>query len=258
MVIRMACQVLLSDQNNSIPLHHKLRETLRQQIVTCQLPAHERLPSERELCDQYDISRTTVRRALADLLNEGLIYTTIGKGTYVAPPQMKEELQPLSSFSEDITRRGMQPSSRLLRAEIQNANDEQAARLCLPRGAEVVSIYRLRLADGKPIALQLTWLPHHLCPDLLSFDLAQQSLYQILRGEYHFKLAHADTTIMAALGNPEECRLLVLSPPAAVLISQQATYLENDSLIEYTHSVFRSDRYKLYSSSGEPTIGVKK
>ena len=71
MVIRMACQVLLSDQNNSIPLHHKLKETLRQQIVTSQLPAHERLPSERELCDQYNISRTTVRRALA-----GATYTT--------------------------------------------------------------------------------------------------------------------------------------------------------------------------------------
>ena len=258
MVIRMACQVLLSDQNNSIPLHHKLKETLRQQIVTSQLPAHERLPSERELCDQYKISRTTVRRALADLLNEGLIYTTIGKGTYVAAPQMKEQLQPLSSFTEDITRRGMQPSSRLLRAEIQNANDEQAARLCLPRGAEVVSIYRLRLADGKPIALQHTWLPHHLCPDLLHFDLVQQSLYHILRDEYHLKLAHADTTIMAALCNAEESRLLVLTSPAAVLISQQATYLENETLIEYTHSVFRGDRYKLYSSSGEPTLGVRK
>jgi len=241
----------MPDQNNSIPLHHKLKETLRQQILTSQLPAYERLPSERELCDHYNISRTTVRRAMADLFNEGLIYTTVGKGTYVAAPQMKEQLQPLSSFSEDITRRGMQPSSRLLRAEVQNANDEQAARLRLPRGAEVVSLYRLRLADGKPIALQLTWLPHHLCPDLLRFDLAQQSLYHILCSEYLLKLAHADTTIMAALGNPEECRLLVLSPPAAVLISQQVTYLDNDSPIEYTHSVFRGDSYKLYSHSGK-------
>ena len=250
--------MLLSDQNNSIPLHHKLRETLRHQIVTNQLPAHERLPSERELCDQYSISRTTVRRALADLFNEGLIYTTVGKGTYVAAPQMKEQLQPLSSFSEDITRRGMQPSSRLLRAEVQNANDEQAARLCLPRGAEVVSLYRLRLADGKPIALQLIWLPHYLCPDLLRFDLAQQSLYHILRSEYLLKLTYAETTIMAALANPEECRLLVLSPPAAVLISQQSTYLDNGSLIEYAHSVFRGDRYKLYSGCGEQPAGVKK
>jgi GntR family transcriptional regulator len=254
----MVCQVLLSAQNNSIPLHHKLKEILRQQIVTNQLSAHERLPSERELCDQYNISRTTVRRALADLLNEGLIYTTVGKGTYVAAPQMKEQLQPLSSFTEDITRRGLQPSSRLLRAEVQNANDEQAARLCLPRGAEVVSLYRLRLADGKPIALQLTWLPHHLCPDLLRFDMAQQSLYYILRVEYLLKLARADTTIMAALAYAEECRLLLLSPPAAVLISQQSTYLENDTLIEYTHSVFRGDRYKLYSTSVELIPGNNK
>jgi GntR family transcriptional regulator len=238
------------EKNSAVPLHVQLKELVRARVLDGSLMANSQLPSERELCEQYDISRTTVRKAMAELLSEGLIYTTVGKGTYVAPSPIKEEILPLSSFTEDMARRGWKASGAVLKAEVQNANDEQAERLHLPRGAEVVVLHRLRLADGLPIAIQHSWFPHHLCPDLLKTDLTDHSLFLILRDQYHLRLDHADTEIHAALADSQDCRLLKLVPPAAVLVSEQTTYLDTGALIEYTHSHFRADQYSLFSRFG--------
>lgn len=238
------------DKNSAIPLHIQLKEMIHQQVLGGQLAVGEQLPSEREYCEQFGISRTTVRRAMADLLNEGFICTMVGKGTFVASPPIKEEIQPLSSFTEDMLRRGRSPSSLILKAEIQNADDEQAARLKIPRGAEVVVLHRLRLTDDFPVAIQRSWLPHHLCPNLLQYDFSTCSLFSILREKYGLKLSYADTGINAALASPEDCRLLKISPPLALLVSEQTTYLENRTIIEYTHSFFRGDQYTLFTRFG--------
>ena len=235
------------DKDSPVPLHVQLRDLLREQILSGTLPPHTQLPSERELCLQYGVSRITVRQALGELSHEGLIYTTVGKGTYVAVPKVQEELQPLSSFTEDVRRRGMTASSRVLQATIVPADDRLAELLRVPRGAEVVRLHRLRLANGLPLAVQLTWLPHHLCPGLLAYDLASSSLFDILRREYHLRLVRAETSIEAALATPEERELLQLPTPAAVLISEQTTYLDTDAVIEFARSVFRGDSYRLHA-----------
>jgi GntR family transcriptional regulator len=234
------------DKDSAMPLHAQLTELLRGQIRGGWLAPHTQLPSERELCAQCGVSRITVRQALGELLREGLIYTQVGKGTYVSMPRMEEELQPLSSFTDDMRRRGMVASSRLLAGAVANADDEQASRLRLPRGAEVVLLHRLRLANGLPIALQHTWLPHHLCRDLLRCDLSTRSLFEVLRTEYRLSLARAETNLSAALVQPEERRLLQMPFPAAVLVSEQTTYLDSGEIIEFVRSVFRSDRYTLH------------
>ena len=235
------------DKDSAMPLHVQLRDTLRQQILEGGLLPHTQLASERELCEQHGVSRITVRQALADLLREGLIYTQVGKGTYVAMSRLEEEPHLLSSFTDDTRRRGMAASSRVLSAAIVNADDEQAGRLRIPRGAEVVRLRRLRLANGLPVAVQLTWLPHHLCPGLLGCDLVSRSLFDILRSEFKLTLLRAESSVAAALAEPEDCRLLQLSPPAAVLISDQTTCLDSEAVIEFTHSVFHGDRYTLHT-----------
>lgn len=238
------------DKNNGVPLHTQLKDFLRGQVLQGDMKPHTPLPSEREICERYDISRTTVRRAMNDLINEGLVYTTVGKGTYVANPPLKEEIRPLSSFTEDMTRRGRTASSQVLRAQVENADDAQAARLGIPRGAEVVLLRRLRLADGVPISIQLHWLPHHLCPGLLQYDLATSSLYDLLRNTYHLLFRRAETNIQAFVANGEERRLFQLAAPAAVLVTEQTTYLENGTVIEFVHSAFRGDQYTLSTGFG--------
>jgi GntR family transcriptional regulator len=235
------------DRNSGVPLHAQLTDLLRERIATGVLPPSAQMPSERDLCREYGVSRITVRKALNELAHEDLIYTQVGKGTYVADPTLNEELQPLSSFSDDIRRRGMVPASRVLEATIVQADDIVADRLRVPWGTEIAKLRRLRLADGMPVAIQIAHLPHHLCPGLLDCDLRSQSLFDVLRKEFDLVLAQAETVIGAAIADEDQARLLQLQSPAAVLISEQTTYLDSGQIIEHTQSIFRADRYKLHT-----------
>jgi len=228
------------------PLHVQLTDLLRRQIKAGQLPVHTKLPSERELCEQYDVSRITVRQALSQLAHEGLVRSIAGKGTYVAELKLQRELEPLLGFSEDIRRRGMSVSSRVLEAAIVHADSSLADRLHLLPDVEVVKLHRLRLVNSIPVAIQCAYLPHHLCPDLLQYDFSSRSLLDVLRTEYQAKLVRAESDIEAALAGPEEASLLQLPTPAAVLIAEQMTYLDNDAVIEFVRSVFAGDRYKFH------------
>ncbi len=235
------------DRHSGVPLHVQLKNALRAQIASGRLPVHERLPSERELCLQYGVSRITVRRALSEMAHEGLIYSSVGKGTYVSAPKVDSELQPLTGFTEEMAREGMQVSSRVLEARFVPADVFLADRLRVPRGAEVVKLQRLRLADGLPYVVQVAYLPHALCPGLLRFDFAQRSLFEVLRHEYGLRLVRADTVIEAALAEPEEARLLQCRAPQAVLVTEQVTYLDSGAVIELARSVFHGDRYKFHT-----------
>jgi GntR family transcriptional regulator len=233
------------NKDSSVPLHSQLANLLRQQVVRRELRPYDRLPSERVLCQQYGISRITVRQALSDLFQEGLVFSSVGKGTYVAETAFQEDLQPLSSFTQDLERRGMHASSRVLEADIILADNYWAEVFHVRRGAEIVRLHRLRLNGDVPIVIQLSHLPHALCPDLLQFDFSSRSLYEILRHEYHLRLARADTIIDAVLASPFEAQLLGLSQPAAILVSKQTTCLDTGAVIEITRSAFNPERYKL-------------
>jgi GntR family transcriptional regulator len=230
---------------SSIPLHVQLANVLREQVVRRELGPNDRLPSERELCLQYGISRITVRQALSELAQAGLVYSSVGKGTYVAEAAYQEELQPLSSFTQDLERRGMRSASQVLDASIIPADDHWSEVFYIPRGAELVRLHRLRLSGDVPIAIQLTHLPHHFCPNLLEYDFSTCSLYEVLRNAYKLHLARSETVIEAALASPYEADLLRLSQPAVILVSNQTTLLDTGIVIEMTRSTFNSERYKL-------------
>lgn len=231
------------------PLHVQLTDLLSEQIRAGELAIYTKLPSERELCAEYAISRITVRKALAELTHAGLVYSSVGKGIYVAEPRLERELQPLTSFTEDARRRGVSVSSRVLEAAIIHADNSLAIRLQVSQGVEVVKLHRLRLMDGTPAAIQCAYLPHHLCPNLLHHDFSSRSLLEVLRTEYELKLVGAESDIEAALAQPEEVSLLQLPTPAAVLVVEQTTYLNNDEVIEFVRSAFPGGRYRLYSWS---------
>jgi GntR family transcriptional regulator len=233
------------NKDSSVPLHEQLASVLREQVIRRELGPNERLPSERELCQQYGISRITVRQALSELAQAGLVYSSVGKGTYVAETAFQEDLQPLSSFTQDLERRGMRANSQVLEARIVPADDYWSEVFYVPRGAELVRLYRLRLTGNIPIALQLTHLPHHLCLHLLEYDFSTCSLYEVLRNVYKLHLSRAETVIEATLATTHEADLLDLSTPAAILVSTQTTLLDTGIVIEVTRSTFNSERYKL-------------
>jgi GntR family transcriptional regulator len=235
-------------RNHPLPLYAQLRDTLRADLLAGRLRAHEQLPSERELCARFRVSRMTVRQALLDLAREGLIYSRAGKGTFAGEPKIDQQLRTLSGFSQDMRSRGSVPSSRVLEAKTERADAHIARTLKLAPGAKVIVLTRVRLSDGIPLAIETAHLPYALCPNLLRHDFARESLYAVLEREYGYRLTRAEQTIEAALARPREAALLQITLPAPVLVMERLTYTDQGVLIEHVHSIYRGDRYKFYST----------
>jgi len=232
--------------DSAVPLYMQLKTILASQINRGELRPHEKLPSERELCRTFGISRMTVRHALNTMALGGLVYTEPGKGIFVADPRLSLNVQvSLSGFTEDVLRSGAAPSSLLLDACLCRATPELTGPLHVAEGEELASIKRLRMVDKVPVAVQTAYLSHRLCPGILRYDLAAQSLMRILGKEYGLRLARAEQTVRAVLATPEELELLGLSGPAPVLSTERTTYLDTGEVIEFAQGTFCGDWYKL-------------
>ena len=229
------------------PLYLQLKDSLTAEIRTGRYRTHQRLPSERELSTEFNVSRMTVRQALLELVREGLIYTRVGKGTFVAAPKIDQQLRDLTGFSEDVQARGGRPSSRVLESKVTAAPTEAASAMGLEPGSQVILLARVRLADDLPLAIERAYLPLARVPGLLQRDFAVESLYSVLRASYGFRLVLAEQTIEAALADPRELELLGLTPPAAVLKMQRLTSTDAGVPLEYVFSTYRGDRYKFRS-----------
>ncbi len=223
-------------------------------ITSGHFKPHDRLPTQRELGQQYGLSHMSVRRALNELSTEGVIYSLPGKGIYVAEPKQEAELGALVSFTDDMRLRGLTASTRVLKAEIVGASTMLANMLRIVVGAPVVHLRRLRLADGEPMALQTTFLPAVYCPNLFEHDLERESLYAVLRQHYGLQLADGQRSVEALLANAEEAELLQLTLPAALLVAEQLTYLADGAPIEFVRSVYRGDRYRLRLQENPLTV----
>jgi GntR family transcriptional regulator len=239
-------RAVLLQHESSVPLYIQIKELLQRQIESGEYAVGARLPSERELAQRYDVSRMTARQALRALAQEGLTHSRVGKGTFVSAPKINQELLALTSFSEDMRQRGIQPSSRVLSAEVHPAGTEVAARLHVLPGTEIVVLKRVRLADRRPLALETTHLPHRLCPGLLKqHDFERDSLYEVLRREYGWTLAWADQVIETRLPEESECHALDLDEKTPILKFTRVTFNEQNQPVEFVRSVYRGDQYRL-------------
>jgi GntR family transcriptional regulator len=235
-------------RNHPLPLYLQLYETLRADIFAQRLKPFEQLPSEREFCARFHVSRMTVRQALIGLTRDGLIYSRVGKGTFVGEPKIDQQLKTLTGFSQEMSGRKSVPSSHVLEAKLLPVNVDLAQLVRIPVGTEIVVLTRVRLADGVPLAIETVHIPHSLCPHLLRHDFSTESLYDVLEREYGHRLTRAEQTLEAALAGPRDITLLQLVPPAAVLVMERITFTDQDILIEHVQSTYRGDRYKFRSA----------
>lgn len=233
------------DRQSSIPIFAQVKAAIEDAIERGEFQPHRRIPSERELSIRFGVSRMTIRQALIELIGAGSVYTRTGKGTYVAERKIEQPLQRLTSFTQDITARGMRPSSRLIGADLLPAPIELAHALSIPAGSELVRIQRLRLADDDPLAIETSHLPHSRCPGLLDHDLERQSLYALLHERYGLELASAKQTIQASAPTKDERSLLDLPSGVPVLRIHRFTATRDGAACEFVHSVYRGDRYQL-------------
>jgi len=238
----MGFQTFMSN-GQVLPLYEQVKAYVIDSVERGEFRAGEQIPSQRELCERFNISLMTARRAINELISEGVIYAIHGKGLFVAEKKQQAEIDPLVSFTDDMLQRGMYPTSRLLESSLITCSPFFAHLLAVNPSSELVYITRLRLADNQPIAIQSNYIVHRLCPGILQHDFERQGLFEILRTEYGLRLNDTQTTVEAALATEEESTLLGVALPAALLRTEQITLLDSGLAIEFARTLYRGDRY---------------
>ncbi len=231
------------NRNIPLPYYFQLKELLREEIESGRWQPDQQIPSETELCEQFELSRTVVRHALNELVNEGLLYRQRGKGTFVARPKIGESLvQNLTGFYQDMVARGLTPVTQVLEQSLVAASKKVAEKLNLEPGSQVIKIERRRFVNDEPILLVTTYIPYEACPQLLSEDLTQQSLYALLEEKYGLEIVRGHRTLEAVAANEYEARLLNIEENAPLILLHSVSYLRDGRPIEYYHAVHRGDR----------------
>ncbi len=215
------------------------------------MPPGSPIPTERSLATEFDVSRTTVRQALAELTVEGRLLRVQGKGTFAAEPKVAQRLQ-LSSYTEDMRAQGREPSSKLLEISEIPAEADLARLLAIRAGAKVLRLHRLRLADGEPMAMETTHLPLGRFRGLRRYVSGGGSLYQVLRERFDVEMGHAEETIETALAGPHEAELLGADVGMPMLLLSRHSFDTDEKPFEWVRSVYRGDRYKFVATLNRP------
>ncbi|WP_050182020.1 GntR family transcriptional regulator [Domibacillus robiginosus] len=231
------------DKLSPVPIYYQLEHAIRRQMDTGELKPGDLIPSEREYAEQLDVSRMTVRQAITNLVNEGLLYRQKGRGTFVAEQKLEQNLSGLTSFTEDMKARGMVPANKLLAFEIVPADKKVAERLALTEHAPVYEIKRIRLADEVPMALETVYISANLIKGLNEAVIAT-SLYHYIEEELHLEIGRAVQSIESALVSEAERPHLLVPKGAPVLLIERHTFLKDGTPLEYVKSSYRADRYK--------------
>lgn len=224
--------------------HVWVRRQLQDLVATTLRPG-DALLGERQLEEQFGVSRITVRRAISDLVQDGALVRIKGKGTFVSHGLVRSTLH-LASFNEDMRAAGFEPSTRVITATTAEPAAAAAEHLGLGPGQDAYQVRRLRLANGAPVSVDESWLPPRLLPDLLSEDLTG-SLYRVLAASGH-PVQHVEQTVEAAAAPEETAALLDIEPGAPVLLFRRRSFTGEDdpgTPIEYSISTYRSDRYQV-------------
>lgn len=200
------------------------------------------IPTERALAEQYGTSRTTVRQAIGELVAEGRLDRTQGRGTYVAPPKVTHVRQ-LTSFSDDAASQGHTAAARIVDVSVLPADPSTARRLAVEPGTGVHRVERIRLVDGEPLAHEVAFLAGPL-PDLARTVAERGSLYAALREDYGIPIAEVEDTVETKLAGPAEVQLLDVEMGAPMLLVHRLGFTSDGRPVEWTESVFRGDRFR--------------
>jgi GntR family transcriptional regulator len=227
--------------------YQHVREELEAEIERGRRPVGSRLPPERALADHFGVSRVTLRRALDELAQAGVVARS-GTGWVVASPAIGEPPNVLMSFSEMAASRGLKPGGRILQRGQRPASIDEAEALGLAPGAPLFELERLRCLDDVAILIDRTRIPLSLAPGLDELDLEERSLYQVLEERFGIRPTRARLTVEAIPADERRARLLGLEPGQPLLLCQQQTEDEIGRQIELCEMVYRGDRYRFRAS----------
>ncbi len=230
-----------------IPYYFQLSSYIERKIKAKELLPGQLMPSEQEICEKLDISRTVVRQAMADLERKGLITKQSGKRSTVSYPKYQGSLmQNLRGFYEDAVSKGQKPTTRVLDLKVVPAEGEVAEALKLSGGEPVIKLNRLRFLDGEPEVLVVTYLPEKMCPGLVRENLTDQSLYEVLARKYGLVISEGYRTVEAIALDRADAKLFGLPAGSPTLLLKSVGLLEDGTPLEYYVAKHRGDRSQFH------------
>lgn len=227
----------------SRPRYLQIAEQLEQRIVSGALPAGAMLPTEHELQQQFNVSRVTVRKAMAVLVAAERLYRVRGSGTYVKAPQAEHNAFQLTGFVEEVSAQGKVPSTQLLHFSLEKADEKLCQRLQLPAHAQVYAVSRLRLIDDEPEILEHTFMPVALFPDL-SVAAMTHSKYQYIEQQKGYRIAQSRQDVVPEAADKEVASALNIPLHHPVLKVTSLSELSDGRPFEYTVHYFRVNQYR--------------
>ena len=236
--------VITLQKESVIPIYHQIKQQLKEQIERGLYKPGDMLPSEKELCEVLCVSRMTIKQAMDLLVNDGTIYRRKGVGTFVSESKIDQPLSKLTNFTTDMINKGMRPSSRTLSVSVLTPDEHIKEIFGFTGDEKVICLERLRLANDLPMALEKVYLDYDRCRAIENFDLTDRSLYMALADVCGIRVVRASQDIEISACTAKEGHLLGISSGLSIFYLKRRTYDENDAMIEYVESKYRSDRYK--------------
>ena len=221
------------------PLYLQLQRILRDAIDSHIVQADQALPTERDLAEEFEVSRITVRKAIDGLVTDGLVSRRRGAGTFVMAPRVEKSFSKLTSFSEDMISRGRRPHSVWVSKTSGAVTPEEALSLGLSPGSVVYRFHRIRFADDLSMALEYSTVPAYCLP---SPDAVTLSLYEALRATGHLPV-RALQRLRAIAFTPEQAEALAIEPGSPGLFIERRGFLADGRTAEFTQSYYRGDAY---------------
>lgn len=234
----------------TVPKYRELAEAIREEIAGAAVGSPT--VSERQLAEDTGVSRMTARRAIDELVREGLLTREVGRGTFVARPAVSVPLQ-LTSFTEDTRARGSVPSSRVLHVGPIETDEQAAGVFGLDVGDPVLLLLRLRLADGVPIAIERSHLRANRFPGIERIDFAEESLYRVLTEDYGVRFDAGEQIIRAGIARKADATTLDIAPGSPVL-ELVRTSVSHGEVVEWTTSTYPGSRFELSARISPVTV----
>jgi GntR family transcriptional regulator len=234
------------DRNDHLPLYIQLKNIIEEKINDEDWKPGDLIPSEKELENQFEVSRITVRQAIKELENEGLVKKKQGKGTYVSFPKLSHELPNLTSFTEDIESKGLKPESKIINIE-KVINVEIAEKLGTNSQTVFLNIRRLRLINGEAVGIHDCYLDTNILDEKAISEIKEMnnemSLYDIIE-KYNITISFADETLEGGISDPYISKLLGIKKEFPLLILERITFTDKNEAFEFVKMHYRADKYK--------------
>lgn len=244
--------------SSELPLYEQLVSQIREKINNGNLCPGDIVPSESELCDRYNISRSTVRQALGILEKEGYVVRRRGKGTFISEPKICRKLDSIYSFSTEMKERGLKPHSKILTFEIVKAPLAVALKMNLNVEELTLFIVRIRLADNKPMLIESTYIPIHLAHGITKSALENASLYELIYQSTGVSPYSALESYEPVCLQKQQAQYLESSENSCGFGIERLTYDKSNNIIEFTQSVMSGEKSRFEITLLQNEISVNR